>query len=386
MENLNNYTGRAKDARSKNQLLGLWRYAMVLVAFMIYSNETFAQTFPPVSSCTSKDLELVEAELTGGDVCNTCQPGTEITRTLTLSIYNKTGSKRTSFAFWGTLEIYDSNGNFKSSRSITGCNGPIAPNSITPLPYGQITYTCGDAIKITNLYLAWTEASPNAICPLDPSTINPKCGTLPEIVVNTGVDASFTNTNVSCFNGSNGAINMTPSGGSGSYTYLWTASNGGEIPSGQTNNQDLTGLKAGTYTVTVTDGNNCSITESTTIAQPSAIVASAEVTTVITCSGGTATVTITASGGTSPLSYTFNGVTNATGVFTGVSAGNGLAWSVADANDCPATGTIDVESPSAIVASAEVTTVITCSGGTATVTITASGGTSPLSYTFNGVT
>jgi hypothetical protein len=138
-----------------------------------------AQTFPPASSCTSKDLTLVGANLTGGNVCNSCTPGTQLTRTLSLSINNTTGSTRTSFAFWGTLEIYDGNtGLLKSSTSITGCNGPLPPSSISTLTFNNITYGCGDLLQITNLYLAWTDASPNSTCPLNPSTINPKCGTL----------------------------------------------------------------------------------------------------------------------------------------------------------------------------------------------------------------
>src|SRR6202035_4858453 len=88
-----------------------------------------------------------------------------------------------------------------------------------------------------------------------------------------------------------------------------------------------------------------------------------------------------------PLSYTLNGVTNATGIFANVAAGAAQPWSVTDAANCgPVTGTIDVAQPTAITATAAVTTPITCNGGTATVTITATGGTAPLSYTLNGVT
>ncbi|MDI1304215.1 MAG: hypothetical protein PSX42_05120, partial [bacterium] len=46
----------------------------------------------PNTSCSSKDLELVGATLTGGDLCNSCPQNTTTTRTLTLSINNTTGS------------------------------------------------------------------------------------------------------------------------------------------------------------------------------------------------------------------------------------------------------------------------------------------------------
>ena len=51
----------------------------------------------------------------------------------------------------------------------------------------------------------------------------------------------------------------------GTPTYSWTATNGGEIPPGQVNNQNLTNLPSGTYTVNITD-SFFTYTESFTIA------------------------------------------------------------------------------------------------------------------------
>jgi gliding motility-associated-like protein len=140
--------------------------------------------------------------------------------------------------------------------------------------------------------------------------------------------------------------------------------------------------------VTVTDANLCSAIANVTITEPTAITGSAAVTTTITCNGGIATVTLTGAGGTAPLSYTFNGVTNATGIFAGVTAGVAYPWSITDANLCgPFTGTLTVTEPAVVTGSAAITTAIACNGvGTATVTLTGAGGTAPLSYTFNGVT
>jgi len=76
------------------------------------------------------------------------------------------------------------------------------------------------------------------------------------------------------------------------------------------------------------------------------------------------------SSGTAPLSYTFNAVTNATGVFSGVTAGAAYAWSITDVNSCTAaTGTLAVTEPAVITGSASVTTPILCNGGTGTVTL-----------------
>ena len=254
-------------ARALNNRLLLFALAL------LFFSGAFAQTtttFPSASACTSKDLELVGAAITGGDPCNSCTPGTTITRTLTMSINNTTKSTRTSFAFWGTLERTDANGNV-TTTPISGCNGPIEKGIVNSLNYGQVTYTCGDAIKIKNLMLAWTDASDKSTCAsINSATINPKCGTLPEIVVNVGVNGSLTQTNLTCFGASNGAINLTPFGGAPPYTFSWSASGGGVVPAGKAAMEDLTGLVAGTYTVTITDSKNCSVIKSRTITGPSA--------------------------------------------------------------------------------------------------------------------
>ncbi|MCE7924602.1 MAG: hypothetical protein DYG98_16260 [Haliscomenobacteraceae bacterium CHB4] len=55
-------------------------------------------------------------------------------------------------------------------------------------------------------------------------------------------------THVECFGGTDGAINLSISGGTPQYAYLW--SNGAV-------SQDINGLPAGIYIATVTDANAC---------------------------------------------------------------------------------------------------------------------------------
>lgn len=58
--------------------------------------------------------------------------------------------------------------------------------------------------------------------------------------------------------GDNGSATVTPSGGTGTYDYNWSATGIG-------NAATATGLSAGNYTVTITDDEGCSVTESFTI-------------------------------------------------------------------------------------------------------------------------
>ncbi len=62
-------------------------------------------------------------------------------------------------------------------------------------------------------------------------------------------------TNVTCIGGTNGAINVTITGGVGPYTYAWTTSNGSGLSASA---EDQTGLSAGTYNLVVTDANGVS--------------------------------------------------------------------------------------------------------------------------------
>jgi hypothetical protein len=72
--------------------------------------------------------------------------------------------------------------------------------------------------------------------------------------------------NVSCTGASDGSIDLTLGGGSPVYTYNW--STGGT-------NQDLSGLPAGFYSVTVTDLNGCQISGNITLTEPTVLTYSA---------------------------------------------------------------------------------------------------------------
>lgn len=126
----------------------------------------------------------------------------------------------------------------------------------------------------------------------------------------------------------------------------------------------------GTYTFTITDGNNCSVTSApVTITAPQQLVASISAPPIL-CNGRTTTISVTASGGTPPYS--------GTGSYT-VGAGT-YTYVVSDANSCSDTVSLTLTEPTQLTASS-VATTIQCYGTTSTVTVTASGGTPPYSGT-----
>jgi hypothetical protein len=182
---------------------------------------------------------------------------------------------------------------------------------------------------------------------------------------------AMSSTNILCYGQANGTATGLASGGTASYTYLWNT--------GQTSST-ITGLLPGTYTVTATDANGCSITDSVVITQP-AILHTWTSTTNVACNGNaTGTATSHVTGGTMPYAYSWSGGGQTTATATGLAAGYYLV-TVTDANGCTAMATAVISQPTALVATATPGTILV-NGGTTSVTVTAAGGIAP--YTGTG--
>jgi SprB repeat/Secretion system C-terminal sorting domain len=169
-------------------------------------------------------------------------------------------------------------------------------------------------------------------------------------------------TNVSCFGGSNGAASVTVSGGTTAYSYNWTPGN----PTGD-GTAAVTGLVAGTWTCTVTDANSCTATRTFNITSPTAIVLSAAAQTNVSCFGGNngAASINTPTGGAGGFTYNWtpgNPTGDGTVSVSGLTAGT-WTCTVTDANSCTATQTFNITSPTAIVVTAASQTNILCNGG-----------------------
>ncbi|MHC1703583.1 MAG: gliding motility-associated C-terminal domain-containing protein [Tenuifilaceae bacterium] len=178
-----------------------------------------------------------------------------------------------------------------------------------------------------------------------------------------------------------GSITVTASGGTGTLSFT--------LNPGAINNTTgiFNNLDAGTYTVSVTDINNCGPTVSAPITiAPAPVITISNVTVVdVTgCFGGNnGSITITASGGTGALTYSIDGgLTNQpTGVFTGLLAGN-YSIVVNDAVNCPSNETATVNQPTEVIISNVAVVQMTAPGANdGSITVTATGGTGPLTYT-----
>ncbi|MFM2385786.1 MAG: hypothetical protein RL660_543 [Bacteroidota bacterium] len=179
--------------------------------------------------------------------------------------------------------------------------------------------------------------------------------------------ATATGTNASC-NNNNGTATVTATGGTGPYAYMW-------MPGMQTSST-ISGLAAGTYTVTVTDANACTKTSTVVVAQ-SLVSASATVSSNVLCNGGnTGVYVVTASGGSGPYTYSNN-----TGPTYGNLSAGTYTTTVTDASGCTSTVTVTITQPSSGI-SLNVGNIIgtSCGQNNGSASVIASGGTAGYTY------
>ena len=227
-------------------------------------------------------------------------------------------------------------------------NTGFAGDTLTSLPVGVYTVQVTDANNCT--------ASAN-VSVLEPSALA----------------LQITNiSHVHCMGGNNGSATAAASGGVAPYTYSW--SNGA---SGSTAN----GLTAGTYTVTATDANGCTLSAQAQVLEPGLLMANVDSLRDVTCYGyANGYAQASASGGTSP--YTFSWSSGASTTSIGNLSGGTYTVSVLDMNGCAAFASATIEEPGPLGASAGLADGISCSGAAdGVIMVSAQGGTP--SYTYN---
>jgi gliding motility-associated-like protein len=179
---------------------------------------------------------------------------------------------------------------------------------------------------------------------------------------------------VSCNGGSDGVLTVSMSGGTAPYQYTWQPGGG--------NSPTVSGLAAGSYSVTVTDANGCIATAQSVVTEPTALNALTS-TTPAACNGGTnGTATVTVAGGTGPYSYLWTPSGGNAALANGLSQGV-YGVIVTDANGCTLTASAVVNNTANINVALS-TTDVSCAGGSnGTASFTAAGGTPPYSYAWS---
>ena len=189
------------------------------------------------------------------------------------------------------------------------------------------------------------------------------------------LSVSEVSTNVSCFNGADGTITLTITGGTTPYSFLWTDAS---------QQQDRNSLAVGYYKVTVTDAHSCTDTTSATLTQPTVLVLT---TTVVnaTCYGASnGSIDLSVTGGTPPYSYNWG-----IGIFSQNATNIPADYyypSVTDNAGCVVDTSIHLTSPGKIVFNGSTTTDVSCFGGSdGTIQVNPTNGVGNFTFTWNGV-
>lgn len=191
------------------------------------------------------------------------------------------------------------------------------------------------------------------------------------------VSTTINSTNSAC-GAATGSATITPTNGTAPYTYLW--SNG-------SNTQTTFNVAAGIYTVTVTDANGCTGSNTVTVENPNAPNATISSFTNVDCFGNaTGSASVSASGGTAPYTYAWsNGMT--TSGITGIAAGS-YSVAVTDAASCVDYVQVTITQPGQLSATSNSTPVSCYGSSDGEITIQVMGGTAPYTYAWSnsGVT
>ncbi len=107
-----------------------------------------------------------------------------------------------------------------------------------------------------------------------------------------------------------------------------------------------TGLTSGTYAVTATDANSCTVSGTTTITEPTAIVHPYTSSNIDCFGNSTGSITTNVSGGTPTYTYTWNPATASGATPTGLASGT-YYLTISDNNSCKVYDTIVLTQPTA---------------------------------------
>lgn len=185
---------------------------------------------------------------------------------------------------------------------------------------------------------------------------------------------SYVVTPTSCVDNGSGGINLTVSGGTAPYTYLWQ--------DGATT-EDRTALKAALYKVIVTDAVGCTASANVSVFKKTFEVTSQVV--EAKCTGDLGSITISPVDGVSP--YTYSWSTGDTDNSVMDLAAGVYSVTITDASGCSRTMVYVLTTPSAITATSVSSNTQCGAEGAHAIDLTVSGGKSPYTYAWsNGAT
>ncbi len=296
-----------------------------------------------------------------------------------------------------TVEVSDDNCPFNAAQTFSYC---ITVVGITAIVDSIIDPTCiGDCdgragaevlngiSPITYLWndpLTQTSSVANNLCAGTYTVVGTDstgCSTSIDITIDDpdGMVAFTSNVPTSC-NGDSDGLGIVDSvqNGTAPISYLW------EVAAGSQTTDTAFGLAAGTYTVTVTDSNNCSIDTNVTVTEPLILDATAGLGNNVSCFGlNDGKAFATGTGGTAPYAFSWDSaaLSQTTDTAFNLLAGTYVV-TLTDTNGCMDTASVTITEPGSSILLSLSTTDVDCYGDSSgSATVVPTGGTPP--YNFN---
>ena len=210
-------------------------------------------------------------------------------------------------------------------------------------------------------------------------TDNTPCTEFASITIiqpSSAVSNNIIGANVSCFGDCNGSAIASTSGGTSPYSYLWS---GGQVISNPQN------LCAGTYFVTITDGNGCTLVDNVIITEPNPFTVSIS-TATSNCGQPDGSAAITSvTGGQNPGNYTYQWDSNAGSQVAATASGltNGTYSVTITSGICDTIVSATIGNVLPPITSATATDALCNSSCDGTATANPSGGTTPYTYSYS---
>jgi gliding motility-associated-like protein len=254
------------------------------------------------------------------------------------------------------------------------CPGGTGTATVTP-PAGAYTYQWNTTPAQT------TQTATNLVAGTYTVTVTggANCSTITSVAITAppAFSVSTNNTPAACASAATGTASVTASGGNGTLSYLWNTNP-------PQNTATAANLVAGTYTVTVSDENNCSTTRSVVVGTQVAMSVNLN-TTNPSCNNGTnGSITANVSNGTTPYDFVWNTTPIQTAATaTNLSGGINYAVTVTDANGCSTSANATPTNPPALSVNLAPTNPLCNGAATGSIQANGAGGTGTLSYSWN---
>ena len=254
----------------------------------------------------------------------------------------------------GSLTVTNANGVAPFTYSLNGIDFQSS-NVFNNLVAGTYTVTVKDAFGCTGF--------------------NTKTITQPTQLI-----ASLLNVQNTCNGQSTGTISVSVSGGSPSYSYLWTG------PAGYSSTQlNISNLAVGNYTLTVTDSKGCTATLNVNVSAFPAINVNSVVTNVLCKGEANGSIVNTVTGGTGTgFSYLWNSGATTKDRFN-IGAGNYTVTITDLGSGCSVVYSFTITQPATAVNLSTTKSNATGCNSLGIITISGSGGTTPYAYSIDGV-